>query len=228
MSLSKQPNTDGIYHRLPIFPLREVHLFPETHLPLHVFEPRYRQMIKDSIRGERLLGIILPDFNTALNAYEPELLKIGGVGKIEYYQELEDGRYNVILQGLEKFEMLEELQEGEILYRVVRGRSIKDSTHLSSDENLIRQELLSAFALSFTPFYPEKALSISEEISLEKFVNLIASSLKTSPKLKQELLEIDNIEDRALRVLKILYEATNTQRFHRRIRQSKPNMQNLN
>lgn len=228
ISEDSQPNDEGIYTRLPIFPLQEVHLFPGTHIPLHVFEPRYRQMVQDALKQEGLIGIILPDFEAKEDDYEPNLLKVGGVGKIEYHQSLEDGRCNIILQGVEKFELLEELREGEILYRVVKAKGLQDSTTISSSEDLIREELLSAFALSFTPFYPEKALSISEDIPLEKFVNLVASSLKITPKIKQELLELDSVEERAIRILKILYEATNTQRFLRHIKQSKPNFGNLN
>ncbi|MEK7485206.1 MAG: LON peptidase substrate-binding domain-containing protein [Planctomycetota bacterium] len=230
MKLPKgQPTSEGIYSCLPIFPLQEVHLFPETLLPLHIFEPRYRQMIQDSLKAESLIGIILPDLKEDPKAYEPALLKMGGVGKIQYHELLEDGRYNIILQGIEKFELLEELKLSDILYRAVRARALKDSTTIShSDEKLIRQELLSAFSLTFSPFYPDKILSISDDISLEKFVNLVASSLKISAHLKQELFEMDNIEDRSIQILRVLYESTNPQRFYRRIRQSKPSTGNMN
>lgn len=230
MQLPKgQPTSEGIYSCLPVFPLREVHLFPETLLPLHIFEPRYRQMIQDSLKAESFIGIILPDLKEDPKAYEPNLVKIGGIGKIQYHELLEDGRYNIVLQGIEKFELLEELKLSDILYRVVRAKVLKDKTTISqSDENLIRQELFSAFSLTFSPFFPEKILNLSEEISLEKFVNLVASSLKVSSVIKQELLEMDSLEDRAIRILRILYESTNPQRFYRRIRQSKPSPGNMN
>ena len=89
---------------LPIFPLPTVVLFPNVFLPLHIFEPRYRQLIADALAGDRIIGMVLlkPGFE---GDYEgrPPIYGTGCSGLITHVEQVEDGRYNLILRGLEKF-----------------------------------------------------------------------------------------------------------------------------
>src|SRR5688500_7321792 len=94
---------------LPIFPLPNVVLFPNVFLPLHIFEPRYREMVADALRGDRIIGMMLlrPGYE---NQYEgrPPVYPIGCAGLITHTDRLPDGRYNIVLRGLEKFRVIAE------------------------------------------------------------------------------------------------------------------------
>lgn len=108
--------------RLSIFPLPGALLFPGLHLPLHIFEPRYRAMVSDAMARDRRIAMIQPRPDSA-DAAAPSLFDIGCVGKIAEVEALDDGRYNVILAGVALFRVLRELPvttpfrqvEGEIL-----------------------------------------------------------------------------------------------------------------
>jgi len=96
-SLARRTNPD----KLALFPLNGTVLLPGCDLPLNIFEPRYLNMIDDALRTERLIGMIQARGN--------ELVKIGGLGRISQFSETEDGRYLVVLKGLKRFELTEEL-----------------------------------------------------------------------------------------------------------------------
>ena len=98
---------------IPLFPLPTTVLFPGTYLPLHIFEPRYREMVQDSLNGAlegaRIIGMVLLKENWERDYYgNPPIHRTGCVGRIAQVQRLDDGRYNIILYGLEKFTVKEE------------------------------------------------------------------------------------------------------------------------
>ena len=94
---------------IPLFPLPNVVLFPAALLPLHIFEPRYRAMVEDALEGERLIGMVMlrPGWE---HEYEsaPAVYPVGCAGFITHAERLPDGRYNIILRGVEKFRLLDE------------------------------------------------------------------------------------------------------------------------
>ena len=94
---------------LPIFPLPTVVLFPNVFLPLHIFEPRYRQMTADALAGDRLIGMVLLRPGHAAD-YEgrPPVYGVGCTGLITHAEKLDDGRFNLVLRGLDKFTILGE------------------------------------------------------------------------------------------------------------------------
>ena len=102
---------------LPLFPLPNVVLFPNVFLPLHIFEPRYRAMVADALDGDRLIGMVLlrPGWE---GDYEgrPPVFPIGCAGLISHHEQLPDGRYNIVLRGLEKFRV--EREDDSRLYRL--------------------------------------------------------------------------------------------------------------
>jgi Lon protease-like protein len=112
--------------RLSIFPLSGVLLFPGLQLPLHIFEPRYRAMMSDALARDRRIAMIQPQ--------SPEqgapLFKVGCVGKIGEVEALDDGRYNVILQGVSRFRLLRELPV-TTQFRQVEGELIADDAGAS-------------------------------------------------------------------------------------------------
>lgn len=91
--------------RLPIFPVAGALLFPRTELPLHIFEPRYREMVSDAIAGSGQIGMIQPQ---GVDEMAP-LYRIGCVGELVGVEELEDGRFNIVLHGSTRFRLLKEV-----------------------------------------------------------------------------------------------------------------------
>ena len=104
--------------RVPIFPLAGALLFPGGQLPLHIFEPRYRAMVKDALDGDRLIAMIQPRAEGEGREGPPPLFEIGCIGRIESCEELEDGRYNIVLEGLSRFRIAREAKV-DTLYRQV-------------------------------------------------------------------------------------------------------------
>src|SRR5687767_12109852 len=97
---------------IPIFPLPNVVLFPNVFLPLHIFEPRYREMVSDALEGDRMIGMVLLRPGWEGN-YEgrPPVYPTGCSGLITHHERLPDGRYNIVLRGVEKCRILEEINE---------------------------------------------------------------------------------------------------------------------
>ncbi len=104
---------------LPIFPLPTVVLFPNVFLPLHIFEPRYRQMVGDALGGDRMIGMVLlqPGYEERYEA-TPPVYEVGCAGLMTHAERLPDGRYNIVLRGLERFRIVgEESSTTSVLYR---------------------------------------------------------------------------------------------------------------
>ncbi|MEO8546836.1 MAG: LON peptidase substrate-binding domain-containing protein [Sphingomicrobium sp.] len=91
--------------RVPIFPLAGAILFPRSQLPLHIFEPRYREMVRDALDGAGQIGMVQP---LSLEDGNPELYAVGCVGEIVGVEEMEDGRYNIVLSGSSRFRIIAE------------------------------------------------------------------------------------------------------------------------
>jgi Lon protease-like protein len=91
--------------RIPVFPLAGALLFPRAQLPLHIFEPRYREMIRDALAGDRLIGMVQP----RSEAEPPALFEIGCLGRIVGSEQLDDGRFNIVLEGISRFRIAREL-----------------------------------------------------------------------------------------------------------------------
>src|SRR5580765_8245486 len=94
---------------LPIFPLPNVVLFPNVFLPLHIFEPRYREMVADAVKSDRLIGMALlqPGWQRDYEG-RPPVFPVGCSGVITHVERLPDGRYNIVLRGLERFRIVQE------------------------------------------------------------------------------------------------------------------------
>ena len=99
---------------IPVFPLSNFIIFPETTVPLNIFEPRYIQMIDDTMKNSRMIGMIQPKKN--LKQENSDLYQIGCLGKITSFNETDDGRYLVVINGLSRFKILDEIENSK-LYR---------------------------------------------------------------------------------------------------------------
>lgn len=178
---------------VPVFPLPEVVLFPRQVLPLHIFEPRYRRMVADALAGENSIAIALlrrdyePDYFT-LHAPIHALL---GVGRIVVSEKLDDGKYNILLQGVERARIVEELAGRP--YRRARVETVLSRRDGSPDaRRQLRCELLAAVLrlVGSDDECREQCLRLFDsQLSLGTLADLIAGGLPAIGELRQCLLE---------------------------------------
>ena len=102
-------NKDDLPKKLPVFPLSNFIIFPKTTVPLNIFEERYIQMINDSMKSNKLIGMIQPKILNEQDNFIPKLYQVGCMGKITSFKETEDGRFLIDLKGLIRFEIVNEI-----------------------------------------------------------------------------------------------------------------------
>lgn len=176
--------------RLSIFPLTGALLFPGLQLPLHIFEPRYRAMISDSLVRDRRIAMIQPQ-----GQYDgAPLFQIGCVGKIGEVEAMEDGRYNVILEGISRFRLLREL-DVTTPFRQVEGELIEDDAgaSLSAVERASFEREARRFAEAQGYSVDWDSVGRLDDVSL---INGVSQIAPFDAAAKQALLEADNLTAR--------------------------------
>ena len=179
---------------IPLFPLPDVVLFPGVSRPLLIFEPRYREMVADALKGNRVIGMVLlrPGYEKDYEG-RPPIYTIGCAGEIEDYQQLPDGRYAILLRGLTAFRVVSEDQRKP--YRLARVQAVpellKDEERgpLSTLRERLAKLLYTVLPLDAEP--PDPALDDAE------FVNITAQNLRMPEATRQELLELNSVLSRA-------------------------------
>jgi Lon protease-like protein len=188
---------------LPLFPLPNVVLFPEVSLPLHIFEPRYREMLADALEGERLIGMVLLKAGHEAE-YEgcPPVYAVGCAGLITHAERLPDGCSNIVLQGLEKFRVVAE-QDGRA-YRRAQVEPLAEWASARAREPLrgARRRLEALVAPLVERAGAE--LKIPATISDEELVNALAQYLPFEAVEKQALLEQDGVLARCEALIDLL------------------------
>ena len=193
--------------KIPIFPLDNFIIFPKTTVPLNIFEPRYVEMIKDSIKSNKLVGMIQPKNLNQANDINPDLHEIGCMGKITNFQESEDNRFLIELKGIIRFKVVAEInndkkyRECEIDFEdYYNDLEIKKEDLKFSDLELIFKDLKSLFEKrGFIINW--KAL---EKQSLDETINALAMASPFSLEEKQVLLEAINLDLRKNKIAEIL------------------------
>jgi hypothetical protein len=179
---------------IPLFPLPEVVLFPDVDRPLVIYEPRYREMVADALKGDRTIGMVRlrPGFETDYEG-RPPIDAIGCVGVIQESEQLPDGRYIILLRGVTTFRVLSEDQRKS--YRRARieliPEVVKDEDRGPLSE---ARERLAAMLVTVLPLdagHPDPSLDDAE------FVNLVAQALKMPESDRQDLLERSSVLSRA-------------------------------
>tara|TARA_B100001093_G_scaffold6204_1_gene6296 strand:- start:144 stop:785 length:642 start_codon:yes stop_codon:yes gene_type:complete len=199
--MSKLPNI------IPIFPLSNFILFPKTTVPLNIFESRYIEMINDSMKKDKLIGMIQPKNSKSFDMVTPELHDIGCLGKITSFKELNDGRYFIDLKGVVRFKIFKEVQpnkpyrECEVNYDTYMNDLNEKKEELKfSDLELIFKDLKSLFE--------KKGFIINwkelEKQSLDETINALAMASPFTLEEKQVLLEAKNLSVRKSRIAEIL------------------------
>jgi Lon protease-like protein len=193
--------------RLSIFPLPGALLFPGMHLPLHIFEPRYRAMISDAMARDRRIGMVQPRPNLPAQSSggpdKPPLFDIGCVGKIAEFEASEDGRYNLILEGLSLFRIVREL-DVTTAFRQVEAQLLpapEAPEVLSLSRRSALESESRAFADAQGYAVDWAAVTRLDDAAL---VNGIAQIAPFDVAAKQAMLEADGIEDRAELIIQLM------------------------
>jgi Lon protease-like protein len=185
---------------IPLFPLPNVVLFPSMPLPLHIFEPRYRLMVEDSMAGNRLIGMTLlrPGWEADyLGA--PPIYSWGCAGAVEQCERLADGRYNIVLKGVARFRVLEE-HPGKP-YRRARVEGVPELFGEPSALDHARRRAMDAIGAAAEG---GAVLVVQPELPHDIFANALCQSLELTPVERQSLLEAPTILERYERLASIL------------------------
>ncbi|HQZ18369.1 MAG TPA: LON peptidase substrate-binding domain-containing protein [Vicinamibacteria bacterium] len=186
---------------LPLFPLPGVALFPDLPLPLHIFEPRYRAMLRDTLAGSRFIGIvqIRPGAPPVDGAPSP-IFSIGCAGRIEGVAELPGGRSNIVLRGVSRFHIDEELPEG-LPYRVARVSPLIEKV---LDEEVLTDSLARVLHEIGQIDEGMSLLARTDEAPKALVVNMLAQLLPLGELERQSLIEAPSIDARARLLAEIL------------------------
>jgi len=189
--------------KLPIFPLPGVQLFPHALLPLHVFEPRYRDMVRDVMAGERLIAVAA--FEPGYEAHyhdRPAVRPIVGVGTVVGHEPLGDGRANIVLRGLCRARIERELPPDQT-YRLVDAASVDDRVADGFDDDAARDTLI-LLADQLALRLPSGGETLRElarsQPNLGALVDVLSAALVTDPDDRQALLENADVGARVDRV----------------------------
>ncbi|MBA3296644.1 MAG: LON peptidase substrate-binding domain-containing protein [Acidobacteria bacterium] len=188
---------------IPIFPLPNVVLFPSVFLPVHIFEPRYKAMVADALEGDRLIGMVLlrPGWE---DDYEgrPAVFPIGCAGLISHHERLPDGRYNIVLRGLEKFRV--ESEDSTQSYRIARVRTLHEPLEDGDRDEVRAARLRLESMLVPQPERRGHDASGSPSMGDEDLVNALAQYMELEPLEKQALLEREGLLARCRSLIELL------------------------
>jgi Lon protease-like protein len=188
---------------IPIFPLDKVVLFPNVFLPLHIFEPRYREMVTDALAGDRIVGMVLlrPGFEADYEG-RPPVYAVGCAGVITHNERLADGRFNIVLRGIEKFRIRGEDESRP--YRLAHVEPIREAADEQQRQELRRQrqrlEALLAAAVERSGSEPRFPPAVPDE----DLVNALAQYLELDPIERQALLEREGALSRCRALIELL------------------------
>lgn len=192
---------------LRIFPLAEVVLFPDTLLPLHIFEPRYREMLTDALAGDRTIAMSLlkEAAGPAADGETPEVYPVGCAGRVVEHKELEDGRSMIVLKGTVKFRIKCEVA-GDKPYRLVEAQALHEAPAPAESLRLWRDHLKEVMAdyAAVSSGAPEEVGTVFEQFELRSLVNYLCAAMPFGILEKQSLLECATPEGRYERLCELV------------------------
>ena len=199
MNFKDLPNT------IPIFPLSNFIIFPEISVPLNIFEKRYLQMVDDSMKTNRLIGMIQP--KKSGNAKKPEVYNIGCVGKITTFNETEDGRYLIAINGLIRFKIINEIENNK-LYRECIVNFKEYSKDLDKDFENIKNSDLEIVFKNLKTLFNKQGYTINwkdlEKKNVGQTINTLSMASPFTLEEKQMLLETIDLQSRKSKLSEIL------------------------
>ena len=191
--------------QIPIFPLSNFIIFPGTTVPLNIFEPRYLQMVNDSMKEHRIIGMIQPKKSGMLK--KPDLYEIGCIGKITSFNETEDGRILIILNGVCRFKVSKEIQSNK-LYRECNVQYNNYSNDISEKSNEVNFSDLNIIMENMKKFFKKQGYIVNlkdlEKKNLSQTLNDLSMASPFSLEEKQILLESLDINVRKEKMEQIL------------------------
>ena len=187
---------------LPLFPLPNVVLFPNVFLPLHIFEPRYRAMMADALAGDRMIGMVLlrPGWERDYEG-RPPVFAIGCSGVITHAEQLPDGRYNLVLRGLDRFRIVHE--DDELSYRRAIVEAAPERPLAAADRQAMH-ESRSKLETILTRHIRSADTRVPAAMPDDDLVNALAQYLDLEPLEKQALLEEPSLPLRAASLVELL------------------------
>ena len=190
---------------IPVFPLSNFIFFPKTSAPLNIFETRYVQMIDQSIKSNRMIGMIQP--KGLANREKTELFKVGCLGKISSFNETDDGRYVVVLNGISRFNIVEEVNNKK-LFREFKINYQGFEDDLKNEEVDINFSDLNLVFNSLKNIFEKQGYIINwnelEKQSLDQTLNTLSMASPFSKEEKQMLLEAKDLEFRKKKLEQII------------------------
>ena len=196
--------------KIPIFPLSNFIIFPDTTVPLNIFEPRYIDMINDSMKTNKLVGMIQPK-NIDKITNIPNLHDVGCLGKITSFRETDDGRYLIELKGLIRFKKIRE-EKTDRKYRILEVKFDQFISDLSKEKSKINFSDLELIFKDLKSLFERKGFIINwkalEKQSLDETINALAMASPFSLEEKQVLLESQDLETRKNKIAELLQTYT--------------------
>ena len=193
--------------KLAVFPLSNFIIFPKTTVPLNIFEPRYIDMINDSMRLNKFIGMIQPKSSKSIDNLNPKLYEIGCLGKIISFKETDDGRYLIELKGMIRFETIEEITS-EKKYREFNVNFEKFFDDLNEKKENIKFSDLDLIFKNLKSLFEKRGFIINwkalEKQSLDETINALAMASPFTIEEKQVLLEAKNLDIRKNKISEIL------------------------
>ena len=191
---------------LPIFPLSDFIIFPKTTVPLNIFEPRYIDMINDSMKSNKLIGMVQP--KKIINELTPPILhNIGCLGKISSFKETEDGRFLIELKGLIRFKIINEIKSAK-KYRECEVSFENFNHDLDDKKEELKFSDLELIFKDLKSLFEKRGFVINwkelEKQSLDETINALAMASPFSLEEKQVLLEAENLNIRKNKIAEIL------------------------
>ena len=191
--------------KIPVFPLSNFIIFPKTTVPLNIFEPRYIQMIDDSMKSNRYIGMIQPKKSGDLK--KPDLHKVGCIGKITSFNETEDGRYLIVLNGVCRYEVINEISSDK-LYRECEIEFKNFSKDLMEQKEQIKFSELKQVFNKLKNLFEQQGYQINwkdlENQSVEQTINTLSMASPFTLEEKQILLDTENLKERKSKLEEIL------------------------
>ena len=201
MKKEELPNT------IPVFPLSNFIIFPKTTVPLNIFEPRYVEMINDSMKKNKFVGMIQPKSINNKNSLTPSLHKIGCLGKITSFKETDDGRYLIDLKGIIRFKIVKEIADNKP-YRSCEINFDDYMNDLSEKKENLKFSDLELIFKDLRQLFEKRGFIINwkalEKQSLDETINALAMASPFSLEEKQVLLEAVNLDLRKNKIAEIL------------------------
>ena len=189
---------------IPVFPLSNFIFFPKTTVPLNIFEKRYLEMVDDAMKSERIIGMVQPK-ESSQNS--PLLYKVGCVGKISSFNEMDDGKYMIVLSGISRFEIIQEIKT-ESLYRKCKVDFRNFKKDLNDEKEEIKFTDLELIFNNLKSLFDKQGYLINwkelEKQSLDETINTLSMASPFSLEEKQILLETSNLSDRKKKLEEIL------------------------